>query len=83
MGDLVKERRQKGVRIEIIVDGDAMLALATVRRAMIAKLRTPGTHHANVDRSSFDQRVHMLCDAWREPTKHVREPSSQRVFEHY
>lgn len=60
-----------------------MMAIAAVRRAMIAKLRSPRTHHANVDGSSFEQRVYMLCDAWREPNKHVREPSSQRVFKHY
>jgi hypothetical protein len=50
MGDLVKERRQEGIGIEIVVDRDPVDALAADGRAVVAEFRPPRTHRADLDR---------------------------------
>ncbi len=48
MGHLVKECRQKCVRIEIVVDRDAMHATAPLWRAVIAELRPARSHDVDI-----------------------------------
>jgi hypothetical protein len=42
VGDLVQERGQECIRIEVVVDGDPMFAAAATRRTVVTQFRPPG-----------------------------------------
>jgi hypothetical protein len=54
MRHLVKERRQKRVRVEVGIDSDSMGPQRSRRRPVIAELRPPGPHDAKIDRQALE-----------------------------
>jgi hypothetical protein len=76
MSDFMEERCQKGIGIEVFVDRDPMDVPISLRRAVVAELRSPRPHDAHIHMLPPERVLDVARQAgWK--------PCDNRVIEHH